>query len=175
MPSAHPPVTFFSRPEAAEAATPPVRGAHAPGGASVVRSATAAEPRAMRSAPASVTSRPWHDRKACRAVVLPGDWDPSSYPHPMCRAHDSPSRQIGPLHEQQRKPGKRASTCSRNTERHRLTCAGGCLCNNRVNHPGPSNGTGPTQHRGRGGETRHRSGQGPQVRAVEYRGDVRRR
>ena len=46
-----------SRP-AAEAATPPVRGARAPGGASVGRSATAAQPRAMRSAPASVPPPP---------------------------------------------------------------------------------------------------------------------
>ena len=77
-------------------------------------------------------SRPWHDRKARRAVVLPGDWDPSSYLHPMCRAHDSPSQQIDPLHEQQRKPRKRAPVCSLNTVRRRLTYAGGCLCNNRV-------------------------------------------
>ena len=76
-------------------------------------------------------THPCHDRKACRAVVLPGDWDPSSYPHPMCRAHDSPSRQIGPLHEQQRKLRKRAPICSLNTERRRLTHAGGSLCNNR--------------------------------------------
>ena len=66
-------------------------------------------------------SRPWHDRKARRAVVLPGDWDPSSYPHPVCWAHDSPSRQMDPLHEQQRPSRKRAPTCSRNTERRRLT------------------------------------------------------
>ena len=66
-------------------------------------------------------SRPWHDRKARRAVVLPGDRDPSSYLHPVRRAHDSPSRQIDPLHEQQRSSRKRAPTCSRNTERRRLT------------------------------------------------------
>ena len=39
----------------------------------------------------------------------------------MRRAHDSPSRQIDPLHEQQRSSRKRAPTCGRNTERRRLT------------------------------------------------------
>ena len=63
MPDADAPMTP-SRPEAAGAATPPVRGVHAPGGtsvpggASVVRSATATQPHAMRSAPASVTPPP---------------------------------------------------------------------------------------------------------------------
>ena len=50
-------------------------------------------------------SRPRYDRKARRAVVLPGDGDPSSYLHSRCRARDSSRRQMGPLHEQQPKPG----------------------------------------------------------------------
>ena len=54
MPDAHPSMTP-SRPEAAEAAAPPVRGVHAPGGASAERNAPATQPHAMRSAPASVS------------------------------------------------------------------------------------------------------------------------
>ena len=48
-------------------------------------------------------------------------------PRKVVAFHEGRGSQAG-----HRKPGKRASTCSRNTERHRLTCAGGCLCNNRV-------------------------------------------
>ena len=65
-----------------------------------------------RVADPTQSSRPWHHRKARRAVVFPGDWDPSPYSHPTRRAHDSPRRQIGPLHEQQRKTRKRAPPCS---------------------------------------------------------------
>ena len=76
-------------------------------------------------------SRPRHHRKARRAVVFPGDWNPSPYLHPTRWAHDSPRRQIGPLHEQQRKDRKRAPAGSRNTERRRLTIFVARLCNNR--------------------------------------------
>ena len=58
--------------------------------------------------------------KACRAVVRPGDGNPSPHPRPAHRTHYSVGRQINPLHERQRRLGRGTPTCPHGTQCRRL-------------------------------------------------------
>ena len=53
-------------------------------------------------------------------MAFPGNGNSSPQSHLMHRTRYSPGRQTDPLHEQQRRPGKRISACPHGTECRRL-------------------------------------------------------